>query len=219
MIPNPLNLADGAQTLQAMGFEITIERRKVGDLELSTGRLVACDPLYMPETDFFDQALPRGSFPVYLVLATMREELGVAYAVLELDETRATRWEIAHVAGEDPSHWRDPDRSGFHVGSSVAALMDVAAADVLLDVVQYAEDEDDFPRTLRRELRRNRRNSTAVGYTDFLLDTRTDHNMVAFEVDDGIYTTYFGFDADGRVVSAVVDFELLDYTFTPFGLR
>ena len=106
MIPNPLNLSDEGDLLQAAGFEIILERRRVPDLHLPTGRLVACDPLVAPETEPFSIAVPRGTFPVHAIVAKMRDETRPAYVVIEFSENRPHRWEIAHLADGTSRHGR-----------------------------------------------------------------------------------------------------------------
>lgn len=218
MIPNPLNLPDEGDFLQAVGFEILLERRRVADIVLPTGRLVACDPLTMPETEPFATATPVGTFPVYAIVAKLREEVRTAYAVIEFSDVRPHRWEIAHVMGEEPSRWSG-DRSGFHVDSNIAGFMDNATGEFLLHLMQYAEDDEELEKLVHADMRRTRRSGGQVSYADIDLDPRTKGNLVAFEVDAGTYSSYLGYDGDDEVAMVVLDFEVLEYRFTPFGLK
>ena len=218
MVPNPLNLPDEGDQLQALGFEILLERRRIADLVLPTGRLVVCDPLYGPEAEPFEHTMPTGRFPVYAIVAKMRDEVRTAYAVVEFSDIRPHRWEIAHLRGEEPPRW-NADRGGFQVDSTVAAFMDDQTADVLVDVLHYSEDEDELERAIRREFRRNRRSGMQIPIADVPVDPRTGGNLVAFDADAGTYVTYLGFDGEERVAMVVLDFEVLEYRFTPFGLR
>ncbi len=216
MIPNPLNLSDEGDLLQAAGYEIMLERRRVPDLHLPTGRLIVCDPLLAPETEAFSVTVPSGTFAVYVIIAKMREQNRPAYVVVEFSEQRPHRWEIAHLAGDEQSSWAG-ERLGAHVESHVVALMDDEAADVLMSVMQA--DDAEFEKALRRELRRNRRAGAEVEVANLRLDPAASANLLAFDVDLGTYTTYLGFDGDEQVAMAVLDFEVLDYKFTPFGLK
>lgn len=219
MIPNPLNLPDDGDVLQAVGYEIELRRREVADLIMPSGRLVVCDPLYAPETEPIEVSVPPGECPVYAIVANMREGVRTAYGVVEFSENRPHRWEIAHVTGEEPSGWKGA-RSVFHVESNVAAIMDDRAADVLLNFVQYGDPDDveELEKEIGRDMRRNYR-SKQIAVADVRLDPRTGANMVAFDVDVGTYATYVGFDGEDEVCMIVLDFEILDYQFTPFGLR
>ena len=218
MIPNPLNLPDEGEHLQALGFEILLERRRVAELVLPTGQLVACDPLSQPETEPFAREVPIGTFPVYAIVAKMRDEVRTAYVVVEFSDQRPQNWEIAYVRGEEPPRW-NRERHGFHVESTIAALMDDQTADRLLDVMYFGEDDDELERAVRREFRKNRRSGAQVSHADVMVDARSGGNLVAFDADSGTYVTYFGSDADDNVAMAVLDFEVLDYRFTPYGLH
>lgn len=214
MIPNPLNLPEEGDLLQAVGFEIVLERRRVPDLQLPTGRLVTCDPLDAPETEPFAVTVPRGTFAVYAIVAKMREEARPAYVVIEFSEARPQRWEIAHLVGEEAS-WAG-ERLGAHVASNVIAFMDDQTAGVWMHLAEV--DDAELEKTVRRALRRNRRSGAQLEVADLPVPG-AGANMLAFDADAGTYVTYFGFDADENVTMAVLDFEVLPYQFTPFGLR
>src|SRR5688500_16282431 len=47
--------------------------RHAGDLILSTGRIVACDPLVFPEAEPFTIAVPPGTYPVMLAVARVSD--------------------------------------------------------------------------------------------------------------------------------------------------
>ena len=215
MIPNPLNLPDEGDLLQAAGFEIMLERRRVANLHLPTGRLVVCDPLISPESEPFAVDFPSGAFPVYVIMAKMRDETRPAYVVIEFDEQRPHRWEIGHLAGEESS-WGG-DRLGAYVESNVLAFMDEQTASILMHLVH--EDDAEFEKTIRRAMRRNRRSGAQVELADMRVDPMTNGNVLAFDADLGTYVTYFGYGPDETVTMAVLDFEVLDYQFTPFGLK
>lgn len=215
MIPNPLNLLDDGELLQAAGFEIMLERRRVPNLYLATGQLVACDPLVAPETEPFAVNVPRGSFPVYVIMAKMRDETRPTYVVIEFSEERPHRWEIAHLSGEETS-WAG-ERLGARVESNVIALMDEQAASLLMNLVH--EDDAELEKALRRTMRRNRRSGAQVEVADLRVDPTAAGNVLAFDCDIGTYVTYFGYDGGENVAMAVLDLEVLDYQFTPFGLR
>lgn len=211
-IPNPLYLADEGELLQAAGFEIMLERRRVPDLRMPSGKLVVCDPFTSPETEPFAVDVPCGAFEVYVVVANLREGARIAYAVVNFAPQRAERWEIAHLASEEEASWAG-DRLGAPVESNVIAMMDDEAASALLSV---GADDEEFATLLRREMRRNRRATQRLDVAEMSLGSA---NMLAFDTDVGTFVTYFGFDADGAVTMAVLDFEVLDYRFTPYGPR
>jgi hypothetical protein len=46
--------------------DLTIEVRTVGELLVSSGKIVACDSLVCPQTTPFTKAVPSGSHPVLI---------------------------------------------------------------------------------------------------------------------------------------------------------
>lgn len=211
MIPNPLYLADEGEVLQAAGFEIVLERRRVGVLQVPTGKIVVCDPLTTPETEPFAFDVPHGNFDVHAVVANMREETRIAYVVVSVAPQRAERWEIAHLANEDAASWGG-ERLGAPIESNFIAMMDDQTAGELL---HHNPDPDEFETLLRRSMRRNRANPR-IHVADIPFERG---NMLAFDADVGTYVTYVGFDEDNAVTMVVLDFEVLDYRFTPYGPR
>lgn len=216
MFPNPFHDIEGGQTVQALGYEITLVRRSVGELMLPSGRLVACDPLVGPETEPFAQRVPAGRHGVFIVVAELRDQVRIAFAGVQFAPGPATRWELATVEGEQPN-WRNAQRSGYHVESAVSCFVDASGADIIIDMHHYVDEEEEFARRMARELRRKRKGSQG-SYGDLVLDPRTGTNLIVFEADPGTYTTYMGYDDDGRLIMAVTDFQVLDYQFTPYGL-
>ena len=101
--------------------------------------------------------------------------------------------------------------------SNVIALLDDRTATVLMNLVH--DDDNEFEKIMRRAMRRNRRAGAQVEVANLDVDPTRNGNVLAFDTDLGTYVTYFGFDGDDNVAMAVLDFEVLDYQFTPFGLK
>lgn len=59
-----LAFADGRKLTDPHFGELTLVQHSAGDLILSTGRLVACDPFVTPESEPFNLAVPTGKYPV-----------------------------------------------------------------------------------------------------------------------------------------------------------
>lgn len=219
MLPNPFDPDRSSQRLQAAGYEIQLKTVPVGDLELPSGRLVAFDPLVAPETEPFERAVEPGNYPVELVLAEMRDEDQLAYAVVRFSDSVAMRWKVATIDGE-PSvdDWRRPEPGGFPVESAVVCLADERAAGRIIDIVNHDGDEE-FERLMRHALRRGARGRSPYGHAVLELPVTDSGNLPTFEAEPGLYTSHWGFDSQGELAMFVVDFGVLDFRFTPFGLR
>ncbi len=218
MLLNPFDPERSSEPLQAAGYEITLRTVSVGDLELPSGRLVAFDPLVAPETEPFEHEVEPGTYPVELVIAEMRDEARLAYAVIRFADHMATRWQVAWVDGEEDEVEVGEGPGGFHVESSIVCLADERAAGRIIDI-ENIDGEEEFERLIRHALRRGLRGGSPYGHAVVELPVTDSGNLPTFEADPGIYTSHWGFDSSGELSMFVVDFGVLDFRFTPFGLR
>lgn len=216
MLPLTFRVFDDGETLTSLGYDIVIRRRKVGVLKLASGGLVACDPIHFLETEPFSVSLSPGDYPVWALLAELRDETRLAYAVLRVRSTDPVRWERAVVRGERD----DPLSSdqGYRVESSVACMMGARAASMLLDYAYVVmPDEDEFQRTLHAKINQRRHHGIPWAQIDLGRDVGLGGgrggNILCFEVDPGFYSTWIGYD-EGDVAAAIVtDFGVLDLRF------
>jgi Protein of unknown function (DUF4241) len=123
-------LTDGTQIEDASLGTITLHQRKLGELVLSTGQVVACDPLVFPDTKPFHATLPPGRYPVIASVASFvrNNDRRIAYALLQLSEQQPVRWELATLAGQDISSLEEGQRFGYSVDAGIACFMDIDAA-------------------------------------------------------------------------------------------
>lgn len=219
MLPNPFDPDRSGQRLQAAGYEIQLRTVSVGELELPSGRLVAFDPLVAPETEPFERTVEPGDYPVELVLAEMRDEDRLAYAVIRFNDSVAVRWQVATIDGEsNTDRWGRPEPGGFPVDSAVVCLADERAAGRIIDIMNIDGDEE-FERLMRHALRRGALGRSPYGHAVIDLPVTDSGNLPTFEADPGLYTSHWGFDSNGELSMFVVDFGILEFQFTPFGLR
>jgi Protein of unknown function (DUF4241) len=111
--------------LQTVEFSVN----PIGELILTTGRLVACDSLI--DTDYtyaFTKTLPPGNYPVLLSLAGFKPEGSrkVACAMLQVTRQKPVRWEAA-IFGPDLSR----EYTWYGVDSGTGSFMDLEASRVL----------------------------------------------------------------------------------------
>jgi hypothetical protein len=215
---------EDGEFLGALGFDIVIHRRFLGELFLPSGHLVACDPLFALDTEAFSVSLPAGAYPMHLILAELRDELRVAYAVVDVQDGQAQRWEIAELPPLPGSDVLDRfEEVGYAVDSTLGAFLDLETAMDLLNYQQIVlPDEDDFERNLWGQIRRRRRHG--VGFAslelrrDLKIPVQDQRNLIAFDAGfgPGYYPTYFGFDGDGSLCRVVTDFDVLDLRFPSF---
>lgn len=209
------DLEDGA-IVTALGYDIIIQRRSLGLLSLPTGQLVACDPLTHPSTEPFDILLDPGDYPIKLVIAELRDEARIAYAVIEVQPEPARRWQLACVPGEEPSATTG-EAHGYSVISGLGSFMD---ADTAARLMEYTElmmyDEDEIARLLHAQLRKTTREGWSFAKVEH--PYLGQGNIAAFTAGfgEGLYRTYLGHDQDGELTRIVTDFEVLDMRFPSF---
>lgn len=215
---------EDGEMISALGFDIVLHRRSLGELSLPSGELIACDPIHSLDTEPFSVKLEPAKYPVYLIIAELRDEKRVAYAVVDLRSTTVSRWERANLsAPAEATIFERRDEVGFASESSLGAFVDAETAAELLNYHQVMmPEENDFERHLWGRVKRQRR--TGVGWAglnlhkDLKIPTGDDRNLIAFDAGygDGYYDTYIGRDGDGKITSIVTDFEVLELRFPSF---
>lgn len=121
---------DGMQLEDTSLGPITLHQRNLGDLVLSTGQVVACDPLVFPETKPFQTIVPPGHYPVFVSVASFARDNDrrIAYALLRFHMGQPVRWELATLAGQDSRSLQEDQFFGYPVDSGTACFMDIDAA-------------------------------------------------------------------------------------------
>lgn len=187
---------------------VTLTLRPAGQLQVTSGRVVACDPLVSPEMPPFAKAVPTGSFPVTLSVASFEDgDRRVAAALLRFSEREAVRWELALHPDEDVSDLEEGEVFGYGVDSGTGCFMDEEAARLVVEEL----DAEEFSDALIAEMDKTYENTWS--WANLELENGKGANLVAFStgVGDGMYASYFGLDESGEVVCLVTDFSLFEY--------
>lgn len=199
--------AEGREIETEIG-RVVLRLRAAGELTVTSGRVVACDPLVLHETQPFTRAVPAGTFPVTLSVAHFEDgDRRVAGAMLRFREGEAASWELALHPGEDASELGEGEIYGYPVDSGTGCFMD----DETARLVNEHMDEEEFADALDDEMERTYEDTWAWANIEF--DPDSGANIVAFStgVGDGLYASFFGLDAAGEVVCLVTDFSLFEY--------
>jgi hypothetical protein len=191
--------------------------KTIGELRISSGALVACDPA-LPEPLPMAERFPIGIFPVEVVIVTfepqqslLRRVAGgliplpqpdrrIALAVIRFSTEPVARWQPATALSATGGEQAAPYVYG--VDSATGCFMDLLAAEraaatdgeLFAHVIIDGESAADEPTWLTMSFR------------------ATPHlNIVAFNSGwgDGAYTTYIGSTEQGAVVRVVTDFKVL----------
>jgi hypothetical protein len=189
-----------------------IEVRKLGDLNLTSGKLVAADPFFAWTYGPLNVALPKGKFPVQVSIAydSGTRQSSVAFAMLRLSEQKVVRWEIAKsgiMGMEEFEQYNLPAGlesyfAGYMVDSGNGSFMDADAAKVVVEDAGFEE-------RLRGALEGSY--ADTISWANVTPGGASGANVITFSAGfgSGTYYTFAGYSADGNVAAVVTDFEVL----------
>jgi hypothetical protein len=215
---------------------ITISVREIGNLAVTSGKLIACDPLLEPDLKgYFAKIIPPGQYPVILSIAELqpRNETRIAYAMLRLNQAPIVKWELAVINGQHPRE-SEGEIYGYGVDSGTGSFMDWDAAKILYDLANPNPVEYEAARKIGQEkawelssaaldrferefcdkviLAMNQNKKVGMAYwANHLVNDTKGGNIIAFSSGwgDGGYSSYWGYDAKGNIAALVTDFMLL----------
>ncbi|MBD2314157.1 DUF4241 domain-containing protein [Desertifilum sp. FACHB-1129] len=198
----------GQKLISRLGH-MTLTSYQLGHLILTSGKLVACDPLVFPGTDPFDVQFKPGHYPVILSVAhnSKDDNITVAYAMLRLSEQIPVKWELATKFGENLSTLSENEVFGYGVDSGTGCFMDADTSQIIVDQCWEAET---YEESLTCKLEETIEENYSLGYNwaNLCVDDSTQANVIAFDsgVGDGFYASYFGLDIEGCIVAVVTEF-------------
>jgi len=187
-----------------------LESFEVGKLYLSSGKLVACDPLITNDMLPFTTEFPKGNFSV--LLHKERESNCVAYAEVIFSNTEITDWKMAVTEGQDIKDLAEEEVFGYPVESGMGCLMDA--------------DTQHHLNELEKRLYHNKGADFMGIYEEFFHDYFFDEKgaidqyaflkpadghpgtIFAFETGygEGFYASYIAYDKDHKPVKIITEF-------------
>lgn len=185
---------------------ITLHQHQLGELVVSTGQIVACDPFAYPDTKPFDVTLSPGRYPVIASVASLPREndTRIAYALLQIDTLQPVRWEIAMLAGQDKTSLKEGQIFAYAVDAGTGCFMDIDAAAQLQR--RLDADHHNYVESLIQDFRSHEALNVP-------LNPFTGANVIMFHSGwgDGFYASYWGYDSKDRLVCLVTDFALFGH--------
>ncbi|EJC81614.1 hypothetical protein Rleg4DRAFT_3300 [Rhizobium leguminosarum bv. trifolii WSM2297] len=181
----------------------------MGNVELTSGRIVAADPLAQPDRPALARTVAPGEYPVTLYQAFGR----VAAASMRVAEGKPDHWEFAVLPGQDPATLKDDEIFGYPVDAGVGCYMDAGTL-ALIDERQ-AEVQAQKP-------------DADINYYDDVLAADLDANKGTYALHrpvagkkgnvavfwsgwgDGFYPVFWGLDKDGRALVLLTDFSVIE---------
>ena len=184
--------------------------QSLGELNVPTGSIVACDPVYVTTEHFrhpFERRVVPGRYTVVASLA----DLGswgerVAFSMLMLSATAPANWELAETALPVHAYLR----SHYGVDAGVGLFGDLAAIELFARVQRefaVAHPQGNYEDEVLEDCFEGHSN-----WCDHRPDPASDLNTIIFRtgLGDGLYASYWGLGPAGEPVCLVTDFQLFD---------
>lgn len=188
-----------------------LETYEAGEIHISSGFIVASDPLISPDHLAFTQEFPKGNFPVHIYKET--ESNCVAYAEIVFEKNKiADHWKLALSAGQSLKDLKDEEIYGYLVESGMGSFMDKDAQNALnqLEKDLFKQKGDLFMGIYEEFFHSHFFNENGAIDQFAILKPYEDkkENIAAFETGygEGFYATYIGYSNDNEVVKLISEF-------------
>lgn len=189
------SFATGTKIAQ-FGTEITFDKIAVGNLKVSSGQIIATDPVTLSDAIAFNEEFPIGEFPVELAMANIsaNKDRRVAFARVKFSDKPISKWEFALLPGQAPISLNSKEIYGYGVDTGLGLFVDQEAKN-----------------NLNMILDKNWDNMFSEKFEHYLNYSFQNHNAVFFSTGygDGFYATYIGRDSDGKICQLLTDFDMV----------
>lgn len=187
-----------------------LESFEVGKIYLSSGKLVACDPVITNDMQPFTTEFPKGNFSV--LLHKERESNCVAYAEIIFSNTAVSEWEMAVTAGQNVRDLAEEEVFGYPVESGMGCLMDADTQNSLNELEKrlYHSKGADFMGIYEEFFHEYFFDEKGAIDQYAFLKPADEHpgTIFAFETGygEGFYASYIAYDKDHQPVKIITEF-------------
>lgn len=187
-----------------------LESFEVGKVYLSSGKLVACDPVITNDMRPFTTMFPTGAFSV--LLHKERESNCVAYAEIVFSSSEVSEWKLATTEGQHTKDLAEGEVFGYPVESGMGCFMDAETQNVLNGLEQklYHRKGVDFMGIYEEFFHEHFFDENGAIDQYAFLKPSEDHlgTIFAFETGygEGFYASYIAYDKNGAPVKIVTEF-------------
>lgn len=227
MSPHLHHAFEDGTTISHEKWQWKLQQFSPGSLVLTSGKILACDPLAFWEHEPFVRVVPVGTYPIYLTVAQDLKESRhkrVAFARLQfIPNEMPVRWEMAVTAKQNVIALALDQYWGYGVDAGTGSFMDVDAVSQWQILVDTSDDTairqmtgEEIPDDkVWTELKKNR--AAGREWSNFVLSEETGLNVIVFDSGwgDGSYPSYWGFNAADQVVCLVTDFGIIRVSNNP----
>lgn len=185
-----------ATKVAQFGTEITFDKIALGNLKVSSGKIIATDPVTLGDAIAFSENFPLGEFPVELAMANINanNDRRVAFARVKFSDEPIRKWEFALLPEQNPIPLKSKEIYGYGVDSGLGLFVDQAAKN-----------------SLDKLLDKNWDNMFSEKFEDYLNYSFQNQNAFFFSTGfgDGFYATYIGRDSAGKICQLLTDFDIV----------
>lgn len=196
--------------LDVYGEKAVVDLRLLGEIFLPTGRIVACDPFMVYNSEPFEQKVKPGRYPLTLSIAHFSTDQRIVLATIHFSVEKPKTWITATTARPGSRRFTTFDNLttvegvyNFIVDYGCASYMDMQAASVL---TERLKQDQDYIYGLAKNMHENYIDTRE--WAIVVLDSTTDLNVAMFSsgVGDGSYYSYWGCTDNDEIVCLTTDF-------------
>ena len=191
---------------------IKLDVLDIGEVNLTSGKIIACDPLaYLYEDDAspFIQTVKPNKYKVSLLI--IEDEERIAMAKISFSDKKPARYELAVTGEEDLSEVEEGEFFGYPVDAGMGCFCDYDAAKKYFEYENKLEEEsggdfdnrydDLFSDLLEDNAKKNPKYQSEYGDWLNWNIPESDLNIVLFTsgYGDGYYPSYFAYDENDNI--------------------
>lgn len=199
--------------------EMEVDTLNIGEVNLPTGEILACDPLVeLEDAKTFIQRVPTGKYPVKISVVPSKE-YGDRYACVkvEFSKNKPVIYELA-VTGveEDMDEANENEFYGFGVDAGMGCVVDKKTQEEYIKYWEKLVEEEEadnpfddiFDDLLTESAKKYPKYQREYGDWANWTIPNTDLNIPIFTSGwgDGYYPCYFGYDKDGELCGFYIHF-------------
>lgn len=187
-----------------------IESFDAGKINITTGKIVACDPVITNDMKPFDTQFPVGEFPV--LVHKERESNCIAYVEIIFSDEIVQEWKLATTDDQNISELKGEEIFGYPGESGMGCFMDSETQDSLnhLEQTLFERKGDDFMGIYEEFFHQHFFDENGA-IDQFALMKPNDEKLgtiFAFETGygEGFYASYIGLGKDKKPLKLITEF-------------
>lgn len=205
-----------------LGANTSYDRYEIGNLYVSSGKIVCADPLYRALGFPQNWSVKPELYPVCIYIGMEADFKGrIAYAEVVFSKKESVRWEMSLIDDGYLEDEFDKKINGLYpVENGLGSFSDFATWDKYNQKIKdfyNTNAEGNFYTAVLEPLFKQSANipnsSRGEDWANFLVDEKTTENIILFGSGggDGLYPRYVAYDKDNQIVKLITDFIQLEY--------